>query len=160
METLIAHVGKGIIAVILMGSAALAIAASDAPAQISDTEHNTSEPLVLRGIMQELNMDMQRITDGIATENWSWVAEVALSVANHPQPPVQERLRIVKFIGTDIGHFKSYDQRVHEAAEALSEAAQREDGTTVIEMFAKIQSNCLGCHQSFRQPIQTYFYSK
>lgn len=159
MKTLTARIGKGIMTVILMGSAALVAAANDSPAQTSDAERNTREPLVLRSIMQNLSTDMQRITDGIATENWPRVAEIALNVANHSQPPMQERLRIIQFIGGDAGRFKGYDQQAHEAATTLSEAAQREDGTVVIEAFAQIQNNCLGCHQNFRQPIQSHFYN-
>jgi cytochrome c556 len=160
MKTLTKRIGKGMMTVIFMGFAALATAADDSTAQTIDEQRNSKEPLVLRSIMQTLSTDMQRITEGIATENWQQVAEVALNVADHPQPPMQERLRIIQFIGTDAGRFKSYDQQVHKAAKTLSEAAQREDGTAVIEAFSHIQNNCLGCHQNFRQPVQAHFYDK
>lgn len=160
MKTLTKRIGKGIMTVILMASATLVAAASDSPTQTGDAERNTKEPLVLRSIMQDLSTDMQRITDGIATENWKRVAEIALNVANHSQPPMQERLRIIQFVGVDVGRFKGYDHQVHKLAITLSEAAGREDGAAVIEAFAQIQNNCLGCHQDFRQSVQEHFYGK
>ena len=60
-----------------------------------------AKPLALRKIMQDLGKDMQAITDGIAREDWVLVAKTAPRIANHPQPPMGERMRILAFVGSN-----------------------------------------------------------
>ncbi len=116
-----------------------------------------AKPLALRKIMQDLGKDMQAITDGIAREDWVLVAKTAPRIANHPQPPMGERMRILAFVGSNAGSFKQYDKQTHLAASALGEAAVRSDGKAVISKFATLQGTCLACHQQFRKPFQEHF---
>tara|TARA_R100001369_G_scaffold38512_3_gene64321 strand:- start:1455 stop:2048 length:594 start_codon:yes stop_codon:yes gene_type:complete len=157
MKALITRIVKGMMTVIVMGSAALVAAADAYSAPTDDAQRNSNEPLMLRGIMQNLSTDMQQITGAMAMEDWQQVAQAATRVADHPQPTMSERLRIMAFLGTDAAIFKGYDQRVHTAAMKLAEAARREEGGAAIKAFAEVQSNCLGCHQTFRQPFQAHF---
>jgi cytochrome c556 len=120
-----------------------------------DTE---AKPLALRRIMQELGKNMQAITDAISREDWALVAKIAPQVAEHPEPPVIEKMRILSFIGTDMGTFESHDEAAHQAARALEQVAARNDGQGVIAAFANLQSACLACHQSFRKSFVTHFY--
>lgn len=116
------------------------------------------EPLALRTIMQDLGKDMQRITDGISREDWDMVGEIAPLIADHPQPPLFEKMRILVFAGSDVSKFKEYDAKTHQAAQALKQAALSGDGQSVISSFASLQSSCLACHQSFREPFVEHFY--
>ena len=117
-----------------------------------------AKPLALRKIMQDLGKNMQVITDGISREDWEMVARVAPLIADHPQPPLAEKMRILSFVGSDAGKFKSHDEKTHQAARALEQAAMRSDGQAVISSFATLQSSCLACHQSFRKPFVEHFY--
>lgn len=119
-----------------------------------------AKPLALRKIMQDIGKNMQVITDGISREDWELVAKIAPLVADHPQPPLGEKMRILRFVGTDAGKFKGYDEKTHQAAQALGQAATREDGPAVISAFAKLQNNCLACHQGFRESFLEHFYDK
>ena len=119
-----------------------------------------AKPLALRKIMQDLGKNMQVITDGISREDWELVAKIAPLVADHPQPPLGEKMRILSFVGTDAGKFKGYDEKTHQAAQALGQAATRQDGPAVISAFAKLQNSCLACHQGFRKPFLEHFYDK
>lgn len=119
-----------------------------------------AKPLALRKIMQDMGKNMQVITDGISREDWELVAKIAPLVADHPQPPLGEKMRILSFVGTDAGKFKGYDEKTHQAAQALGQAATREDGPAVISAFAKLQNSCLACHQGFRKPFLEHFYDK
>lgn len=118
------------------------------------------KPLALRKIMQDLGKHMQAGTDGISREDWDAVAKTAALIADHPQPPAAEKVRILAFIGTDAGKFRGHDQKTHDAAIELQQAAQRRDGQAIITAFANVQQACLGCHQSFRKPFMEHFYGK
>lgn len=125
----------------------------------SDTTAGT-QPLELRRIMQELGKNMQDVTAGISREDWALVASIAPRIADHPQPPISEKMRILSFVGTDMGRFKGYDGKTHQAARALEEAAAGGDGNSVIAAFANLQGSCLACHQSFRKPLVAHFYGQ
>ncbi len=58
-----------------------------------------SEPLELQKVMQELGKNMQTITDGISREDWGLVVKTAPMVAEHPQPPLAEKMRIMALYG-------------------------------------------------------------
>jgi len=119
-----------------------------------------AKPLALRKIMQDLGKNMQVITDGISREDWEMVAKVAPLIADHPQPPLVEKMRILSFVGSDMGKFKSHDEKTHRAAQALEQAAARSDGQAVISSFATLQNSCLACHQGFRKPFLEHFYGQ
>lgn len=116
-----------------------------------------AKPVVLRGVMQQLDRDMQAVTAAIAHEDWPRVAELAPKIGEHPAPPLGEKLRILAWLGTDAGKFRRYDTSVREASAAMGEAAARGDGEAVIAGFAKVQQACLGCHQAFRKPFVQHF---
>lgn len=119
-----------------------------------------ARPMELRRIMKQLGKDMQVVTDGISREDWALVARVAPRIADHPQPPVGEKMRILAFIGSDVGKFKGFDEQTHNAAKAMQAAAERGDGKAVIAAFANLQNSCLGCHQSYRKPFVEHFYGQ
>lgn len=114
----------------------------------------------LRTIMRELGRDMQVVTDGIAREDWALVAKTAPRLAEHPQPPLAEKMRVLGFLGNDAGAFRQHDARTKQAARALGQAAQRRDGEAVIASFATLQRSCLACHQRFRQPFVEHFHAQ
>ena len=122
-----------------------------------DTEVKSLE---LHRIMQELGKNIQTVTDAISREDWASVAKVALLIAEHPEPPVIEKMRILTFIGTNMGTFESHDEITHQAARALEQVASRNDGQGVIAAFATLQSGCLACHQSFRKSFVEHFYGQ
>jgi len=116
------------------------------------------EPLALQKIMKDMGKSMQVIADGISREDWQLVEKTAPLIADHPQPPVVEKVKILAFVGTDVSKFKDYDGKTHEAARVLGESAAREDGYAIISDFATLQNTCLMCHQRFRKSFQEHFY--
>ncbi len=142
-------------AVIAIG---MLLASTCPPAWANDADK--AKPLALRKIMQDLGKNMQDITSGISREDWEMVGNIAPLIADHPQPPLVEKVRILKFVGTDVAKFKGYDEQTHQAAQALEQAAAHGDGQAVISSFATLQSTCLACHQSFRKPFVEHFYGQ
>lgn len=124
------------------------------------TSTQAAEPLALQKIMKDLGTHMQTVTDGISREDWALVEKIAPLIAEHPQPPLTEKMRIMAFMVTNMGKFKAFDGQTHEAANEMAKAAQAKDGQKVISSFQKVQSSCLGCHQAFRAPFVEHFYGK
>ncbi len=117
-----------------------------------------AEPLELQKVMKELGKNMQVITDGISREDWELVAKTAPMIAEHPQPPMSEKVRIMSFMGAKMSDFKAFDTKTHEAAHDLLHATHEKNGQKVIDAFQKVQSACLSCHQTFRAPFVAHFY--
>lgn len=146
------HVATVALVMGLVGGVALPAIAADTPDQ--------AKPMALTGIMRDLGQDMQAVTAAIAREDWSKVATLAARIADHPQPPLAEKLRILSFVGKDTSRFRGYDEQAHEAGKQLEKAAQRRDGTATISAFADVQTACLACHQQFRKPFQDHFHGQ
>lgn len=119
-----------------------------------------AEPLALQKVMKDLGKNMQTVTDGISREDWSLVENTAHQIGEHPEAPLDEKLRIMAFMGTNMAKFKAFDMQTHEAAHEMAEAAQQQDGQKVIAAFQKVQSGCLACHQAFRPAFVAHFYEK
>ena len=128
--------------------------------QASADDIEKTKPLALRKIMKDMGENMESIVGSISREDWEKVKVIAPLIANHPQPPLGEKVRILSFVGADAGNFKGYDEKIHHAAQALEAAAVRRDGQAVISSFATLQNNCLACHQSFRKPFVEHFYGQ
>jgi hypothetical protein len=119
---------------------------------------NASQPLALRKIMQDLGSQMQTITDGIAREDWGLVENTTPLIADHPRPPLLEKTRILRFVGSDMGRYKRHDDATHAAAKGLGQAARSQDGPAVIAAFQALQMSCYDCHREFRKPFVEHFY--
>ncbi len=119
---------------------------------------DSAKPLALKGIMQDLGRHMQTVTDGISREDWALVEKTAPLIAEHPQPPLMEKTRIIGFVGTNMGKFKGHDKKTHEAAHAMGQGAKKQDGQAVIAAFQTLQTSCLDCHREFRKPFVEHFY--
>ena len=87
-----------------------------------------AEPLMLQKVMKDLGRNMQAVTDGISREDWTLIEKQALLIADHPQPPLSEKVRIMGFVGTSMTKYKAYDGDTHAAAQDLGRAAIGRDG--------------------------------
>jgi len=125
---------------------------------IGTTGAQAAEPLALQKIMRDLGSHMQTITDGISRGDWERVEKTAPLIADHPQPPLAEKMRIMRFMGGDMGKFKAHDSETHAQAQAVGKAAKAGDGAGVILAFQKLQTSCYDCHREFRKPFVEHFY--
>lgn len=123
-------------------------------------DDKSAKPLALRTIMQGMGKNMQVMTDGISRSDWKLVENTAALLADHPQPPDQEKARIIGFFGAEMGRFKGYDTETHDHALAAGVAAKAGNGKAVIQAFGQLQTSCLGCHTTFREPFIAHFYGK
>lgn len=145
----------------LTAQSAWLLASADNVSQHSAREQkSSSEELVLRSIMRELDENMREVVEAISRENWERVAEIAPLIAEHPEPPFAEKTRILRFVGTDATRFRGYNRQVHEAVRDMGEKARQADGQEVIEAFSRVQNHCLACHQEFKEGFRALFYGK
>ena len=105
-------------------------------------------------IMQQLGRDLNRISDGLWREDYAAVAAAAQAIADHPQPPVEERTRIIGGLGADAGRFRQGDQNVHDAALAIKAAAEQEDSERVLQHYIGLVEGCMNCHTQFRERVR------
>lgn len=124
------------------------------------SEVPANEALTLQKIMQDLGSRMQNISDGISREDWAFVEENALLVAGHPSPSMEEKKRVMVYMGDKMATFKGYDVKTHDAALKLSELADEKNGDEIITAFATLQRTCLACHEDFRQAFSRHFHVK
>lgn len=118
---------------------------------------HAAEPLALQQVMKDLGKNMQIVTDGISREDWTLVEHTAHLIGEHPEAPLSEKVRIMTFMGSNMGKFKSFDSQTHEAAHEMAEAAQEKNGQKVIATFQKLQAGCLACHQAFRPAFVAHY---
>lgn len=117
-----------------------------------------AEPLALQAIMKELERNMQLAADGIAHEDWDLVARTAPLIADHPQPSLTEKMRILAFAGANVAKFKAYDRETHDQALAVRNAARARDRQGVLLAFHTLQASCVDCHSEFLKPFREHFY--
>lgn len=127
---------------------------------LAEINAEPDKPLALRNIMSDMGKNMQTITYGVSREDWALVEKTAPLIADYPQPPLGEKVRILTFVGRDAGRFNDYDDETRDAARALSEAAARKSGYAIISHFATLQNSCLRCHRDYRESFQQRFYGK
>ncbi|MEN1929419.1 cytochrome c [Luteimonas sp. MJ250] len=147
---------KFVLVPVFTATALLFVSAAGIDARAEDRQ----APMGLRTLMEKLGRDMQAVTGAISTEDWELVEELAPGIARHAEPPAMEKVRILRWVGTDAGKFRGFDAQVEQAANAMAEAAARDDGLEVIRRFSEVQQACLGCHQQFRGPFVEHFHNR
>lgn len=118
------------------------------------------DSMELRVVMDRLGRDMQAVVGAISNEDWTRVEALSARIAGHAEPSAMEKVRILKWVGTDVGKFRTFDAEVKQRAKDMAEAAGRGDGPRVIGSFSKVQNACLGCHQQFRTRFVGHFYDR
>ena len=120
---------------------------------------SAAEEMVLEKVMREQAKNMQRIAGGIAREDYEQVVKASLAVIDppHPSSTLGEKLKLMGFLGTDIGRFKKLDGNTKERAATLAKTARTQNGEATIGAFQRLQMSCLACHSEFRKPFQDYF---
>lgn len=125
-------------------------------AAANDTRQSAEFP-VLRTFMLDMGNHMQVIADAISREDWTLVATTAPRLAERPKPSMAERVRLLAFLGTSAGEFRSYDKESRHAARALELAAMHGDGKASIAAFATLEASCLRCHRDFQKSFVEEF---
>lgn len=107
----------------------------------------------LKQIMQQLGQDYSRLNQAILVENFDAAANFAHAIAYHEKPSLGQRMKILRELGSEMPEFKSADDKVHELAIKIEEAAKAKDVPLLIQHQSQMLSACMGCHTSYRSKI-------
>ncbi|MFT5519554.1 MAG: cytochrome c556 [Enterobacterales bacterium] len=114
----------------------------------------TAKSISLKGIMQSLLSDTQKITEGIFLDNFQMIEKAANNIATHPEIPKPIKMKLMKSFGPKMVDFKAYDTLVHNAAVEINKAAKEKDRETILKQYQQMISDCQSCHNKFKVTVQ------
>lgn len=138
-------------------SSAAEVASTDACAPIEQLNAmDTRRPVPLQPMMawhQKQNMmehlvAIQRITDGLAREDWEEIARASALIESSPQMQ-----QMCQHMGAGAEGFTELALDFHRRADAIGAAARAHDGPGVLRATASTLQACTSCHATFRQEI-------
>lgn len=109
----------------------------------------------LQDIMRDMGAELGRLAQALSADDLDRAAEAARAIAEHPRPPLAERMRILGRLGNDAAAFRAGDHEVHEAALAVRAAADAADRDALRSGFHRLMNGCLDCHTRFRARLRT-----
>ena len=98
--------------------------------------------------MQEHLVAIQRITDGLAREDWDEIAAAATLIETSPQMQ-----QMCQHMGAGAEGFTELALEFHRRADGIGEAAREHDGPAVLRATSSTLQVCTGCHAAYRQEI-------
>lgn len=102
-----------------------------------------------QNMMQHLVV-VQRITDGLAREDWEEVAAASALIESSPQMQ-----QMCEHMGAGAQGFAERALDFHHRALAIGEAARAHDAAAVLRATSYTLQACTGCHAAFRQELVT-----
>lgn len=114
----------------------------------------TDAPPSLVEIMQQLEVDMDRVAHGVWVADFDSIAAGARAVADHPTVGPDERAEIMEILGERGAGFRAADMAVHDTAVELAERARAEDMSAVLGALTRLQEGCVACHTGYRATLQ------
>jgi len=121
---------------------------------LSTTPSFADDPKNFKEVMQRIEVNMSKLVGHIMKEEYADIIKISEHVANHEEPPLSHRLRIIAELGTDFSNFKSHDDDVHINSVAMQEAAEKKDMDAVIASYGKTMQSCNNCHKKYRERVQ------
>ena len=130
------------------------VAASLPTDELAQLDHRQPVPLQpmmawpqKQNMMQHL-VAIQRITDGLAREDWEEITRASTLLEDSPQ-----MRQMCEHMGAGAEGFTEMALDFHGRADAIGEAARARDGAAVLRATSNTLQACTGCHAAFRQEI-------
>ena len=119
-------------------------------------EMDTRRPVPLQPMMawhQKQNMmqhliAIQRITGGVAEEDWEEVASASALIESSPQMQ-----QMCQHMGAGAPGFTEQALEFHHRADAIGVAARAHDGAAVLRATSFTLQACTTCHSTYRQDV-------
>lgn len=122
--------------------------------ELAGLDHRTPVPLQpMMAWHQKQNMmehlvAIQRITDGLAREDWEEVASASALIESSPQMQ-----QMCQHMGAGARGFTEMALDFHRRADAIGDAARAHDRAAVLRATSTTLQSCTGCHTAFRQEV-------
>jgi len=129
-------------------------ATSDPMAELATMDHRRPVPLQpMMAWHQKQNMmehlvAIQRITDGVAREDWEEVQKASALIESSPQMQM-----MCRHMGAGAEGFTPMALEFHQRADAIGEAAKAGDAQAVLSATSHTLQACTACHAAYRQEI-------
>lgn len=107
----------------------------------------------LKQIMQKLNKDYSSLNHAILLEDFNSAAQAAYAIAYHDKPSMNQRMKILSSLGTDMPKFKQADGKVHALAIKIEAAAKARDMPLLMQRQSQMLSACMACHSIYRNRV-------
>jgi hypothetical protein len=98
--------------------------------------------------MMEHLVAIQRITAGLAEEDWEEVEKASALIETSPQMQ-----QMCQHMGAGAPGFTEMALEFHSRADAIGEAARAKDATAALRATSKTLESCTGCHAVYRQEV-------
>jgi hypothetical protein len=98
--------------------------------------------------MMEHLVVIQRITEGLAREDWEEIARASVLIESSPQME-----QMCQHMGAGAEGFTEMALDFHRRADAIGVAARAQDGPAVLLATSNTLQACTGCHAAFRQEV-------
>lgn len=122
--------------------------------ELASLDHRTPVPLQPKMAwhqkqnMMEHLVAIQRITDGLAREDWEEIASASGLIESSPQMQ-----RMCQHMGAGADGFTEMALDFHRRADAIGEAARARDRAAVLGAMSNTLHACTGCHATYRQEV-------
>jgi len=98
--------------------------------------------------MQEHLVAIQRITDGLAREDWEGIADASTLIESSPQMQ-----QMCEHMGAGAEGFTELALEFHRRADAIGVAARARDAQAVLQATSHTLDACTTCHARYRQEV-------
>lgn len=98
--------------------------------------------------MQEHLVAIQRITGGLASEDWDEVSKASALIESSPQ-----MAQMCQHMGAGAEGFTALALDFHKRADKIGEAAKAKDKNAVLQATSHTIQACTGCHAAFKQQV-------
>ena len=122
--------------------------------ELAALDHRTPVPLQpmmawhqKQNMMEHLSA-IERVTDGLAREDWEAIAEASALIGSSP-----EMEQMCQHMGAGAEGFTELALEFHRRADTIGEAARAHDGPAVLRATATTLQACTGCHATYRQDV-------
>lgn len=98
--------------------------------------------------MMEHLVAIQRITDGLAREDWGEVAAASALIESSPQMQ-----QMCEHMGAGAAGFTELALDFHRRADKIGEAARAQDSAAVLRATSHTLEACTSCHATYKQEV-------
>ena len=122
-----------------------------------ETQAPTAAPAeagTLKSVMQQLGRDYAALDHAVLVGDFAAAAVAAEHIANHEKPSMFQRMKIMAVLRTEMSAFKQADDKVHQLAMAIKQAAEKKDMSLLIQRQSGMLSACMACHTAYRSKIK------
>lgn len=107
----------------------------------------------LKEVMQQLGQSYTTLNHAILIGDFDQAMVSAKAISDHEKLSMGQRMKIMATLGTDMVDFKNTDQKVHQLALDIEQAAIAKDMPLLIKRQSQMLSACMACHTTYRSRV-------